>query len=170
MYFNVKSRPTRIRFFCVLSFLNSAQAKNGEINAGSLQGLPSSWAIQLQPLDNSNANPGLQKMIKTDFNKRGYRVTTKAPHILMFAISYRIENGGQPQRTKHLCFKAKSIAVSRKKPKHGSTYTIAPLGAFSTKVMTNATLHQWLANSSLTLSLKAKAMALLIGRLGRQLV
>lgn len=78
--------------FCFLSFINSVEAENGVINAVSLQALPSSWTIQVQPLNDSVDNLALQKVIETELNKRGYRVANEAPFILMFTIRDQIEN------------------------------------------------------------------------------
>jgi len=84
--------------FCVLSFLNSVQAENGIINAVSLQALPSSRTILIQPLDDSIDNLALQKIIKIELSKRGYRVDSEAPLILMFTTHNQMGNWGSTSR------------------------------------------------------------------------
>ena len=98
--FNLPIRDT----FCVLSFLNFIQAKNGVIKAVYLQKSLFSWITQVQPFNVSIYNLALQKIIETELAKKGHRVISQTPLILMLTTNTQIENWGSNSRCEIFLF------------------------------------------------------------------
>jgi len=93
--------------FLIFGIAGSAQAEDGTMNAISFQPISGNAKIQVQPLDNSDANLALQTKFEDALRQRGYTISPDAKLILTFETRDEIGAWSSTDRRHVLSLEAK---------------------------------------------------------------